>query len=189
MRIQKITTGELRTMKDREGLVLQGCGGDLREWVDGINQLLTDYGVFSDGARFEHALTFSHRGLTCLLFPFEDVRLDAGKLAVWRLATHSDFGSTWLSDFVPNQLGGFLGEEQPRKPQCPLIGEDGNIFHLVGVACRTLRENDLKEQAKELQSRVFSSGSYPEALGIIGEYVEITDAEGMGEDRDMELQL
>ncbi len=94
-----------------------------------------------------------------------------------------------MSDFVPNQLGGFLGEEQPRKPQCPLIGEDGNIFHLVGVACRTLRENDLKEQAKELQSRVFSSGSYPEALGIIGEYVEITDAEGMGEDRDMELQL
>lgn len=78
MRIQKITTGELRTMNDREGLVLQGCGGDLREWVDGINQLLTDYGVFSDGARFEHALTFSHRGLTCLLFPFEDVRLDAG---------------------------------------------------------------------------------------------------------------
>lgn len=52
MRIQKITTGELRTMNDREGLVLQGCGGDLREWVDGINQLLTDYGVFSDGARF-----------------------------------------------------------------------------------------------------------------------------------------
>ena len=27
---------------------------------------------------------------------------------------------------------------------------------------------------------MFSSGSYPEALGIIGEYVEITDAEGMG---------
>ena len=46
MRIQEITTGELRRMNDREGLVLQGCGGDLREWVDGINQLLTDYGVF-----------------------------------------------------------------------------------------------------------------------------------------------
>ncbi len=76
--------------------------------------------------------------------------------------------STWLSDFVPQPTGRFPGEEQPRKPQCPLIGEDGNIFHLVGVACRTLRENDLKEQAKELQSRVFSSGSYPEALGIIG---------------------
>lgn len=189
MRIQEITTGELRRMNDCEGLVLQGCGGDLREWVDGINQLLTDYGVFSDGARFEHALTFSHRGLTCLLFPFEDVRLDVGKLAVWRLATHSDFGSTWLSDFVPNQLGGFLGEQQPGKPKCPLMGEDGNIFHLVGVACRTLRENNLEERAKELQSRVFSSGNYPEALGIIGEYVEITDAEGMGEERNMEFQL
>ena len=50
MRIQKITTGELRTMNDREGLVLQGCGGDLREWVDGINQLLTAFFQMEQGS-------------------------------------------------------------------------------------------------------------------------------------------
>lgn len=33
--IQKISAEDLKKMQDREGLVLQGCGGDLREWEDG----------------------------------------------------------------------------------------------------------------------------------------------------------
>ena len=33
------------------------------------------------------------------------------------------------------------------KPKCPLIGSDGNIFCLLGIASRTLRENDMREQA------------------------------------------
>ena len=41
----------------------------------------------------------------------------------------------------------------------------------------TLREHGLKEQAKEMSDRVFVSGSYGEALCIIGEYVNITDSE------------
>ena len=63
------------------------------------------------------------------------------------------------------------------KPDCPLIGADGNIFNLLGIASRTLREHGLKEQAKEMSDRVFASGSYGEALCIIGEYVNITDSE------------
>ena len=62
------------------------------------------------------------------------------------------------------------------KPDCPLIGADGNIFNLLGIASRTLREHGLKEQAKEMSDRVFVSGSYGEALCIIGEYVNITDS-------------
>ena len=37
-------------MGDQEGLVLQGCGGDLQEWVDGINEILAqeqEHGVMS----------------------------------------------------------------------------------------------------------------------------------------------
>lgn len=101
--------------------------------------------------------------------------LDIGKLAVWRLQTHENLGGTWLSDFVPNRLGGFIGE--PEKPDCALIGQDGNIFNLVGIAARTLREHGLTDQAKEMKDRVFASGSYGEALCIIGEYVNITDTE------------
>ena len=38
--IKTVTIDELRQMNDQEGLILQGCGGDLQEWVDGINELL-----------------------------------------------------------------------------------------------------------------------------------------------------
>ena len=40
MEIKSISLHELRKMNDREGLVLQGCGGDLKEWVNGINDTL-----------------------------------------------------------------------------------------------------------------------------------------------------
>ena len=50
--IKQITTDELRRMDGQEGLILQGCGGDLREWVDGINDLLTEAGILLDGSRF-----------------------------------------------------------------------------------------------------------------------------------------
>ena len=35
--IKTVTIDELCQMNDQEGLILQGCGGDLQEWVDGIN--------------------------------------------------------------------------------------------------------------------------------------------------------
>ncbi len=63
------------------------------------------------------------------------------------------------------------------KPDCPLIGQDGNIFNLVGIASRTLRGAGQKDAAKEMSDRVFASGSYDEALCIIGEYVNITSVE------------
>ena len=37
--IQQITVDDLRKMNDKEGLILQGCGGDLQEWLDGINEM------------------------------------------------------------------------------------------------------------------------------------------------------
>ena len=117
--------------------------------------------------------------------PRYNVKLDIGKLAIWRLQTHADFGGTWLSDFVPNRLGGFISEPspEPEKPDCALIGQDGNVFNLVGIAARTLRRNDMADQAKEMSDRVFASGSYHEALNIIGEYVNITDSEREPEHR------
>ena len=45
----------------------------------------------------------------------------------------------------------------------------------------------MKEQAEEMKKRVCSSGSYEEALGIIGEYVNITSEDGQ-EFEDMEVE-
>lgn len=48
--IREKTTEDLRHMTDEEGLILQGCGGDLQEWVDGINELLTQEGILLNGS-------------------------------------------------------------------------------------------------------------------------------------------
>ena len=107
-KINIVTTDELRGMRGSEGLILQGCGGDLTEWVDGINDMLTKEGILLKGTKFEGAFAFKHEGLTNLLFPFsEDVKLSIGKLAIWRLASHETFGGTWFTDYVDNRLGGF----------------------------------------------------------------------------------
>ena len=46
--IRRIQVGDLRKMSNREGLILQGCGGDLKEWVDGINDMLTESGILQN---------------------------------------------------------------------------------------------------------------------------------------------
>ena len=110
--IKHIECYELRNMKDSEGLIIQGCGGDLDEWTDGINDMLTEAGILKDGTKFTEVYEFKNEGLTCLMFPFDDkVDIEVGKLAMWRLQTHEQFGGTWLSDYVPNRLGGFVGQE------------------------------------------------------------------------------
>lgn len=195
MSIKKITAEDLRRMDGKEGLILQGCGGELQEWLDGINDMFTEEKLLLNGTKFEDIYAFEHDGLTCLMFPFsEDVKLDVGRLAMWRLQTHGQFGGTWLSDYVPNRLGGFTEEQQKEeslKPDCPLIGQDGNIFNLMGIASRTLRQNGMPEQATEMCSRITeTAGSYSEALGIIGEYVNITSVDdGQGYGKDMEMRL
>lgn len=60
-----------------------------------------------------------------------------------------------------------------QKTPCKLIGEDGNIFSILGRVSRTLKEDGKEEQAKEVRERVMASSSYGEALQIIMEYVEV----------------
>ena len=166
---------DLRHMEGQEGLVLQGCGGPPQEWVDGINGLLTEAGILLDGSLFklEDVSLFQHGESTCLLFPFEGVKLDMGRLAMWRIQTHGQFGGTWLSDYVPNWLGGFVQKQQaPRKPKMDLAGHDGNIFSIMGRASFLLQMAGMNAENKEMVDRVTSCGDYNKALNIISEYVE-----------------
>lgn len=182
--VEQTTTDALRRMQGKEGLVLQGCGGPLEDWVNGINEVLTEAGILKNGSTFQKVLAFEYDGCTNLLYPFENVEIAVGKLAMWRLTTHGTFDGTWLSDYVENRLGGFETQkhapESERKPDCPLIGADGNIFNLMGIASRTLRRAGLQEQAEEMKQRITGGDchSYDEALAVIGEYVNITDQDG-----------
>ena len=66
-----------------------------------------------------------------------------------------------------------------------MIGTDGNIFSLMGIASRTLRRNGMQSEAKEMWKEITKSRSYEEALNIIGNYVEITDQDEI-EDEEIE---
>ncbi len=71
------------------------------------------------------------------------------------------------------------------KPTCKLIGEDGNIFNLMGIASRTLKRAGLPEQAKEMYNRITNDAeNYDEALCIIMEYVDEEDQDYDEEDDD-----
>ncbi len=94
-----------------------------------------------------------------------------------------EVGGRWFDDIVDNNAMREKEKNTERqKPKCALIGEDGNIFHLMGIASRTLRNNNMEEEAKEMVIRIEESKCYDEALAIISDYVEITSREDMEED-------
>ena len=58
------------------------------------------------------------------------------------------------------------------QPPMNLVGMDGNIFFVMGMASRVLQQHGMEENAKEMFERVKQSGNYYKALGIISEYVQ-----------------
>lgn len=63
--------------------------------------------------------------------------------------------------------------EPPEPPIVKLIGEDGNVFNLIGLASKALKRAGQPEPAAELTKRAFASGSYDEVLNLIQEYCEV----------------
>jgi len=59
------------------------------------------------------------------------------------------------------------------KPTCKLIGEDGNVFAVIGKVARCLKTAGQKEQAKEFTNKAFAAHSYGEVLALCAEYVEV----------------
>ena len=78
-------------------------------------------------------------------------------------------------DFTVEQVQGTEASQEqpvPKRPKMKLVGQDGNIFAILGRASRLLKKNGQPQQAKEMSSRVYQSGDYYKALNIISEYVE-----------------
>lgn len=70
------------------------------------------------------------------------------------------------------------------KPRCKLIGEDGNIFNLVGIASRTLKRAGLHDEAKKMQEEIRASGSYDKALMVLDKYVDIVGDDDENDDEN-----
>lgn len=63
--------------------------------------------------------------------------------------------------------------ENTTKPIARVTGQDGNVFVTLGICTAALKKAGMPEKATELSNRIFSSGSYEEALSIMGEYCEL----------------
>ena len=60
------------------------------------------------------------------------------------------------------------------KPKCKLIGEDGNVFNLMGIVSKTLKEAGEPEKVNEMIQRITKEAkSYDEALAMLMEYVDV----------------
>ena len=101
-------------------------------------------------------------------FEQRDIRVDDGMLAVHFWQDH-DFE---LKRDVPDMTEFNKLLNRPKKPKMQLIGQDGNIFAIMGRASRLLKSSGQGEKAKEMRDRVMSCDSYSEALNIVSEYVE-----------------
>ena len=59
------------------------------------------------------------------------------------------------------------------KPKAKVLGENANVFNLMGICSKELKRNGQTEQAKEMSNKIWACGSYEEALQIMGEYCEL----------------
>lgn len=56
-----------------------------------------------------------------------------------------------------------------------LVGEDGNVFNVIGRTVAVLCEKGQRESAEEFQQRAFHECSgYDQVLGLVMEYVEVS---------------
>ena len=98
-------------------------------------------------------------------FEQRDIRVDDGTLAVhfWQ-----EDGFKMTPSFEKNPKP----EKNSLRPKMQLIGQDGNIFAIMGRASRLLKNSGQGDKAKEMCDRVTASKNYSEALSIVSEYVE-----------------
>jgi len=63
------------------------------------------------------------------------------------------------------------------KPECQLIGKNGNVFNLIGILKATLRENSLHTELglfnEELEALQENGGRYEDVLTLILKYVDV----------------
>ena len=62
---------------------------------------------------------------------------------------------------------------EKKKPRVKLVGENGNVFNLMGICSRALKDVGMKEESKEMCNKIFNCGSYDESLAIMMDYCDV----------------
>lgn len=60
------------------------------------------------------------------------------------------------------------------KPECKLLGEDGNVFMVMGLVQRALKRAGQDDKAKEFTRRVAAEcKTYDDVLALLQDFVEV----------------
>jgi len=63
------------------------------------------------------------------------------------------------------------------KPECRLIGENGNVFNLISIVRKTLKENGLYSELEqfdaELKDLQEKGGRYDDVMVLFMKYVDV----------------
>jgi len=59
------------------------------------------------------------------------------------------------------------------KPTVKIIGENGNVFNVIGLCSKALKKAGMLEEAKKFKSRAINSSSYDEVLRLAMDYCEV----------------
>lgn len=105
MNIGTIKFEDLTNVKEF-GIIVTGAGGNIQEWIDGIDGLLKENDIVDKNVpTFSSCSVISENnrgedGRTDILLMFNiDCKVNVGKLAIWRIS----FGSVcWIEDFIVN---------------------------------------------------------------------------------------
>ena len=67
-----------------------------------------------------------------------------------------------------------LGIPKNERPDCKMVGEDGNMNHCMGRAANALKKAGFSREKIEEMYKEVTSLPYPESFQKIGEYVNFT---------------
>ncbi|WP_024852749.1 hypothetical protein [Mediterraneibacter gnavus] len=154
--IKEKVVSAVPSVKESDG-VLYGCTTlELKEYLESEElSELCEYltGQYSDGwgEGFEQ----------------QEIQVDGGELYV-----HFWQPKDYLFEQVKSEAQKQSREAEKKRPKMQLVGQDGNIFAIMGRARKLLQANEQGQEAKEMIARVQKSENYYQALHIISEYVE-----------------
>ena len=60
------------------------------------------------------------------------------------------------------------------KPPCKLLGEDGNVFTVIGLVKRALKKAGMYDEATEFSKKAMAAESYDVVLQLAMEYTEVS---------------
>jgi hypothetical protein len=65
-------------------------------------------------------------------------------------------------------------ENSKKKPTAKLVGENGNIYNLINICYRALKDVGMENEAKEMRDKITKTAkSYNEALSILMDYCDV----------------